>query len=215
MSFHLSNKLGESVEVPMSVANKLFIMVANVNSIAAISGNPPQFDDTLELSSAAPEDSVPLTEDAEEGQNKSPNEGDMPLQLSNLDYSKEVLEKVVHYAMLPDDQRTANIPKPLIMPLKLLVQAHELDLVREAEEKQFLVQLLDIASYLRFEQLVALCAAYISERIGEIARGAPDIMTGSERIREFLHMDNEWTPEEMEHLRREMEYVKQVDPRIY
>lgn len=40
-------------------------------------------------------------------------------------------------------------------------------------------------------------------------------MTGAQRIRDFLHMENEWTEEEMGHLRKEMEYAKSVDPNVY
>ncbi|CCW66711.1 unnamed protein product [Phytomonas sp. Hart1] len=215
MSLHLSNQVGESVEVPISVARNLFKIVANVDSFASTARKLPRSNYAPDLGPEVQAVSVKPINEKEEEDDKNPNNDNVPLHFSNLDYSKEVLEAVAQYAVLPHNRRTAIIPKPLNVPLSRIVQENELDFVKVAEKSGFLIQLLDVASCLGFEELMQLCAAYISERVHEIALAGPDIMTAAERTREFLRIHNEWTPEEIEHLHREMEYARQVDPSVY
>ncbi|CBZ24273.1 conserved hypothetical protein [Leishmania mexicana MHOM/GT/2001/U1103] len=190
--FRISNVSGYSVEIPLATAKELLGML-NMDQVfrAARAGA----DDTDES-------------DVDDGDTE-------PVKAEGMDYAKEVLDVVRAYALLPSDERTSNIPRPLTQDLRSVVYAGEMELVEEAEREDYLVDLLNCALFLRFAQLSALCAAYMAVRIDEIAKAAPDIMEGAERIRKFLHMQNEWTEEEMGHLRREMEYAKSVDPNVY
>lgn len=214
MSLFLENQLHERVELPEAIAKKLFKTVAETEDIVNVAagergnnsgggggGNGVAVGDRADL------------EDVEDDEDEE--EEVVPLKLSDLEYDKATLEATVYYAMLPDKQRTVTIQKPLPRPLAEVVYPWELEFMRKAEREGYHVQLLDIASYLKFEQLLNLCAAYLSVRLDEIARSAPTIMDGAERIRVFLQMENEWTEEEMVHLQKEMEYAKQVDPRVY
>ncbi|AYU76564.1 protein of unknown function - conserved [Leishmania donovani] len=190
--FRISNVSGYSVEMPLATAKELLGML-NMDQVfrAARAGT----DDTDES-------------DVDDGDTE-------PVKAEGTDYSKEVLDVVRAYALLPPDERTSSIPRPLTQDLRSVVYAGEMELVEKAEREDYLVDLLNCALFLRFSQLSALCAAYMAVRIDEIAKAAPDIMEGAERIRKFLHMQNEWTEEEMGHLRREMEYAKSVDPNVY
>ncbi|CAG9569733.1 conserved hypothetical protein [Leishmania major strain Friedlin] len=190
--FRISNVSGYSVEIPLATAKELLGML-NMDQVfrAARAG----------------------TDDTDES---GVDDGDTePVKAEGMDYGKEVLDVVRAYALLPPDKRTSSIPRPLTQDLRSVVYAGEMELVEKAEREDYLVDLLNCALFLRFSQLSALCAAYMAVRIDEIAKAAPDIMEGAERIRKFLHMQNEWTEEEMGHLRREMEYAKSVDPNVY
>ncbi|GET86376.1 hypothetical protein, conserved [Leishmania tarentolae] len=190
--FRLSNISGHTVEIPLATAKELLGML-NMDQVfrAAQAGT----DDTDES-------------DMDDSDTE-------PVKAEGMDYCKEVLDVVRAYALLPPDERTTSIPRPLTQDLRTVVYANEMELVEKAEREDYLVDLLNCALFLRFAQLSALCAAYMAVRIDEIAKAAPDIMEGAERIRKFLHMQNEWTEEEMGHLRREMEYAKSVDPNVY
>ncbi|AIN96032.1 hypothetical protein LPMP_091170 [Leishmania panamensis] len=191
--FRITNVSGYSVEIPLATAKELLGMLDMDQVFRAARAGA---DDTDESADADDYDAEPL-------------------KAEGMEYSKEVLDVVRSYALLPSDERTNNIPRPLTQDLRSVVHAGEMELVEKAEREDYLVDLLNCALFLRFSQLSALCAAYIAVRIDEIAKAAPDIMEGAERIRKFLHMQNEWTEEEMGHLRREMEYAKSVDPNVY
>lgn len=144
-----------------------------------------------------------------------PVEEDEQVKIDTFTCSKKVLEVVKEYAELPATKRTKQVNKPVKGDYGAYVNAHELRMVRDAERDDYLVDLLDVAITLGFAALRDVCAGYCSLRIREIAMAAPDIMEGAERIRKFLHMENEWTDEEMVHLRKEMEMLKSLDSSIY
>ncbi|CCW66710.1 unnamed protein product [Phytomonas sp. Hart1] len=200
----LSNTAGDSVVVPEEVARRLFNKFRAADAFLHAARPPSPDSHSLSESSGEAEEATPAL----------PQE-DEPLRVGQLNASLEVLQVVATYATLPNDQRTADIPKPMIRSYAESVKPHELDMVRKAEEQNYLVQLLDVALALRFEQLIAVCAAYMNERIHEISKGSPDIMTGAERVREFMHVENTWTTEEMEHLSKEMALAKKIDPHAY
>jgi hypothetical protein len=199
--FHISNRNGHVVAVPLEAAKELF-GILNMNDFFNTAKQDKEPGDEEEMDQASHSSTE---DDAEQG----------PLKTENLEYANKVLDVVRDYAMLPASDRTSEISRPLAMPLSHCVKPGEMELVREAESQDYLVELLNCAMFLRFRQLTSLCAAYMAVRIDEIAKEAPDIMTGAERIRNFMHMENEWTEEEMGHLRAEMEYAKQVDPHVY
>lgn len=87
--------------------------------------------------------------------------------------------------------------------------------LERANAENWLISLYDTAFLIGFDRLKDLCAAFLSFKIDHIAMTSETPMTGAERIREFLHMKNDWTDEEMEHLRKEMELAVQADPRAY
>ncbi|KPA77664.1 hypothetical protein ABB37_07010 [Leptomonas pyrrhocoris] len=191
--FCIGNRNKHVVRVPIAIANELF-GILNMDAVFDI---VKQIHGDME---AGDEDQA---EDAEE------------LKVEDLEYSDRVLDVVQEYALLPPIDRTSNIPRPLTQDLKSVVSAAAMDLVTAAEKNDYLVDLLNCSMFLRCDQLTALCAAYMAMRIDEIAKGAPDIMAGAQRIRDFMHMENEWTPEEMVYLREEMNYAKSVDPNVY
>lgn len=205
-SVYLVNKKGERVAVPEETARRLFQTFAMAEAV--VSDMAPAANSSSAPSADAENDAPFLAE----GDNLDEDEA---IRFDELDHELPVLEAVARYAMLPDNMRTASIPKPMVSTLAQCVMPHEMELVQAAEDGDYLVPLIDLASHLRFEQLLALCSAYASTRIEEIARAAPDIMTGAEEVRKFLHMENDWTEEEMRHLKTEMEYAKQVDPNTY
>ncbi|KAG5510632.1 hypothetical protein JKF63_06930 [Porcisia hertigi] len=191
--FLMSNVSGHSVEIPLDTAKDL-LGILNMDQIfRSARAGADDADDSVEEDDS----------DAE------------PVKLEGTEYGNEVLDVVRAYAMLPPDKRTTSIPRPLMQELRTVVYPDEMELVKKAEKEDYLVDLLNCALFLRFSQLSSLCAAYMAVRINDIAQAAPDIMEGAERIRKFLHMQNEWTEEEMVHLRREMEYAKSVDPNVY
>ncbi|KAG5486102.1 hypothetical protein LSCM4_06810 [Leishmania orientalis] len=191
--FRMSNVSGYSVEIPLAKAKELLGML--------------NMDQVFRAARAGADDADEPA-DADDGDAE-------PVKAEGMEYCKEVLDVVRAYALLSSDERTSSIPRPLTQDLRSVVYAGEMELVEKAEKEDYLVDLLNCALFLRFSQLSALCAAYMAVRIDEIAKAAPDIMEGAERIRKFLHMQNEWTEEEMGHLRREMEYAKSVDPNVY
>lgn len=198
--FRISNRNGHAVEMPLATAKELLGML--------------NMDHVFSAANAGAEDA---DADAEHASHSSADEDadSEPLKAEDLEYPDMVLDVVRDYALLPKGERTDTIPRPLTQDIKSVVTADEMALVTAAEKGDYLVDLLNCAMFLRFSQLTALCAAYMAVRIDEIAKAAPDIMTGAQRIRDFLHMENEWTEEEMGHLRKEMEYAKSVDPNVY
>lgn len=209
---YLVNTNGERVEIAEEIAHRLFGTIANTETIVNVADSSR----AEQVNGGAPED---VSDGSGTDDNGIPEflEDDQSnvIQLTDLSYSLTVLQVAVAYAELPEENRTADIPCPLIRPLQHLVKEHEMQLLNVAEAEKYLVELLDLAAYLKFKELQALCAAYISTRIDEIAKAAPNIMEGAQRIRDYLGMENEWTDEEMEHLRKEMEYCKLVDPSVY
>lgn len=195
-TFHISNSSGYRVEIPLVRAKELLGILDMRQLFNAAEAGADDADEPV----------PPVDVDDAEAE---------PVKAEGLDYGKEVLDVVREYAMRATSERTANIPRPLTQELKSVINADEMDLVKKAEAGNYLVDLLNCALFLQFSQLSALCAAYMAVRIEEIAKAAPDIMEGAERIRQFMHMENEWTEEEMGHLRREMEYAKSVDPNVY
>lgn len=200
MTFFLENKDKERVQLPEERAIRFFGLVAETDAIAGMGRTSGGEDDV---------------EDVEDGEEGLAAESAVQLGLASLEYDRATLEATVAYAMREDADRTASIPRPMPRPLTELILPSEMAFMAAAEQRGCHVQLLDIAAYLKFDHLLSLCSAYMAARIEEIARAAGSIMEGAETIREFLRMHNEWTPEEMEHLRKEMEYAKLVDPRVY
>ncbi|CAD2220442.1 hypothetical protein AGDE_07133 [Angomonas deanei] len=88
-------------------------------------------------------------------------------------------------------------------------------LLKRADDANQLPEMMEAVNDLEIENVQALLAAYIACRIDEISRAAPDIMSGAELLRTFLKIKNDWTEEEMGHLRKEMEYAKKMDPSVY
>lgn len=196
--FRISNRSGYGVDIPLATAKELLGMLDMEHVFSAANAGAEDADEAHASHSSA-DDEV----------------DDEPLKAEDLEYPNMVLDVVRGYALLPKGERTDNIPRPLTQDIRSVVTADEMALVQAAEKGDYLVDLLNCAMFLRFAQLTALCAAYMAVRIDEIAKAAPDIMTGAQRIRDFLHMENEWTEEEMGHLRKEMEYAKSVDPNVY
>lgn len=199
----LGNKSGDSVELPEETAKALFGLLKDVNEVVKTANKGDAAD----------------VEDVEEGEAMPPLPGegvqDENLSLDSLDCPKVALEVIRDYALLPEDKRTADIPKPLERPIESVVTEGEMALLEKAASEKYLTPLLETALYLHFDQLATLCAAYAYQRIEKIAKEAPDIMEGAERIRQFLNVPNEWTEEEMGHLRKEMEFAKELDPNAY
>ncbi|KEG08348.1 hypothetical protein DQ04_07401030 [Trypanosoma grayi] len=131
-----------------------------------------------------------------------------------LDFPAAVVQGVVAYLVNPD-RRVAEIPKPLTAPVDHFAKAWEMDFARDMERCDLLLPLLECSCYLRIDALHGLLAAFVAQRIEEISKAAPSIMEGAERVRQYLHLANEWTPEEMTHLEEEMRYAKEVDPGAY
>ncbi|KPI83443.1 hypothetical protein ABL78_7513 [Leptomonas seymouri] len=200
--FRISNRAKHAVEVPLETAKELF-GILNMDAVFNAAKHDNDNDKDAVEEDQASHSSAENAADTE------------PLKAEDLEYSDKVLDVVCHYAMLPRSDRTESIPRPLTQDLKRVVTAEEMELVTTAEKNDYLVDLLNCAMFLRFQQLTALCAAYMAMRIEEISKAAPDIMTGAQRIRDFMHMENEWTEEEMVHLKAEMDYAKSVDPNVY
>ncbi|RNF17080.1 uncharacterized protein Tco025E_05066 [Trypanosoma conorhini] len=131
-----------------------------------------------------------------------------------LDYTERVVKFVVEYLQKPE-KRSVEIPKPLTASLGNFVDAWEMTLAREIERHKLLIQVLECSSYLRIGELHNLLAAFVAERIHDISRAAPSIMEGAERLRQYLQLENEWTPEEMVHLEEEMQYAAKANPGAY
>ncbi|RNF10907.1 hypothetical protein TraAM80_01291 [Trypanosoma rangeli] len=131
-----------------------------------------------------------------------------------LDYTELVVKFVVEYLQKPE-KRSVKIPRPLSASLSNFAAAWEMALVRKIEQHKLLIQVLECCSYLRIEELHDLLAAFVAERIQEISRAAPSIMEGAERLRQYLQLENEWTPEEMVCLEQEMQCAAKVDPGAY
>lgn len=89
------------------------------------------------------------------------------------------------------------------------------EIMGQANKEKWLISLYDTAFLIGFDGLKDLCAAYLSYEIDRIAMMSETPMVGAERIRDFLDMKNDWTDEEMEHLRKEMDVAVQADPRAY
>ncbi|CCD15205.1 unnamed protein product [Trypanosoma congolense IL3000] len=131
-----------------------------------------------------------------------------------LGFASEVVQAIAAY--LQQTNRIAvDVPKPLTVPLEQLVPAWEMEFVRNAERCELLLPLFECTCYLRITGLRNLLAAYVAQRVDEIAKEAPSIMEGAAKVRAYLQLENEWTAEEMEHLEEEMRYAKQVDPMAY
>ncbi|CCW64594.1 unnamed protein product [Phytomonas sp. EM1] len=205
----LSNVEGDSVVIPEEVARRLFNKFSVVDTFL-LAVRPPSRDSN---SSGGDGEGEETEETLSSGAGRLQEEE--PLRITQLHASREVLQVVAHYAMLPSDQRTENIPRPLKRCYAESVMPHELELVKQAEEMNYLRNLFEVAFDLRFEQLLALCGAYTNERIWEISRESPDIMTAAQRIREFLKIENTWSAEEMENLSKEMALAKKLDPHAY
>lgn len=217
----LKNKNGDTVEIDEAEATRLFTRLtamSNLTSVAGAAGAQNDSEAIIEVSSDDEDARIaPIAGGggggAGNGGNSQGSNSGSPIRLDSLIYSRATLEALKLYTGFA--HRTVSIPKPLVSELSQCVTPEEMQLVTAAEQEDYLVELLDLASLLLCEPLTALCAAYMSERINEIARTAPDIMTGAASIRQFLHMENEWTGEEMECLKKEMEYAKMVDPNVY
>lgn len=95
------------------------------------------------------------------------------------------------------------------------ISSNDKQLMEDVQKKDMLIPLYDTAFLLGFNALKDICAAFLSFRIDRIASRAPDPLTGAAEIRDFLHMANEWTDEEMDHLRKEMKLTLAVDPSAY
>lgn len=200
--FNISNCNKHVVTVPLSTAKELF-GILNMEAVFKVAKPEGDGEADGEMDQAS--------HNSEEQEDADPE----PLKAENLEYSDKVLDVVRDYALLPASACTECIPRPLTKDLQSVVSTDEIQIVTEAEKADYLVDLLNCAMFLRFKRLTALCAAYMAMRIDQIAKGAPDIMTGAERIRAFMHMENEWTEEEMVHLKAEMDYAKSVDPNVY
>ncbi|ESS65794.1 hypothetical protein TcG_10145 [Trypanosoma cruzi] len=131
-----------------------------------------------------------------------------------LDYPELVVKYVSEYLM-NTDRRLVDIPKPLTAPVSHFAKAWEMVLVRDIEKHQLLIPVLECSTYLRIDVLHDLLAAFLAERIQEISKAAPSIMEGAESLRQYLQLENEWTPEEMVHLEEEMRYAKEMNPGAY
>jgi len=202
--FQLINTTGDSVDVDFKVARELFGIVVSAGNVLAQGEKTFTNDETPAAEEA--EETVAEEADADEAE---------AVKIDTLTCNKKTLEVIKEYAEMPASKRTKTLPKPIDGEFGSHVMAHELKMVKDAEKDGYLVDLLDAAIQLRFSALSDMCAGYCSVRIRQIAQAAPDIMTGAERIREFLHMENEWTPEETEHLRKEMEMLKSLDSSVY
>ncbi|KAH9586350.1 SKP1 component [Trypanosoma melophagium] len=140
------------------------------------------------------------------------NQAEMPL--INLDFPAAVVKGIATY-LLHTDRRSEEIPKPLTVPLQSCVKNWEMEFVKEMERSGCMMSLLECSCYLRVHALQSLLSAYVAQRIREVAMAAPSIMEGAEDVRRLLHIENEWTQEEMVHLEREMRYAKEIDPNVY
>lgn len=135
-----------------------------------------------------------------------------PLNLDSLQCCKACLVEVKAYAMLPRSQRSPEIPRPINAPLEDIVTKFELDLVLRATKGKYITPLTELAILLQFEELSNLCSAFIYETIEKISKESPDTMVGSERIRAFMNIPNDWTEEESLHLGMERDLAKELDP---
>ncbi|EPY30956.1 hypothetical protein STCU_00637 [Strigomonas culicis] len=125
------------------------------------------------------------------------------------------LDALVAFIALPEKSRTVNIPKPLRDPLKNIVADDVYKWLTGSETKKVHVDVLNLAVYLKYDEMSCAAAAYVAERLDEVAKQAPDIMTGAEHIRNYLNLKNEWSEEEMKHLAKEMAYAKEVNSSAY
>ncbi|CAD2220443.1 hypothetical protein AGDE_00775 [Angomonas deanei] len=199
----LENDKGEGVEIPIQYARDCYQLVREVESLVQPYPNGEEGSGSIPALDPSP---------SEETENN--NNNNSPLRIDGLLCDKTTLELVKQYT-LSYPNLTTDLPQPLLCPLHVLAQPHEMELLRRAERSAVHVQLLDIASYLKFDPLVQLTSAYISIRINEIARHAENIMVGAEQVRHFLQMVNEWTEEEMKCLEKEMAYALEVDPNAF
>lgn len=131
-----------------------------------------------------------------------------------LDFSASVVQAVANYLENPN-RRLVEIPIPLTASVEHFVKPWEMEFVRDIEKRVLLLPLLECATYLRIDALQSLLSAYLAQRICEISKSAPCIMEGAEQLRQYLHLENEWTPEERVQLGEEMQYVKILDPSAY
>lgn len=217
--FILRNMEGHTTEIPLEAAKKYFRTLTDVDAAIATAGNADAPSGVKQNGSTTLE--VPIAmedvEDPEDGVavNGSEEDEDTHLKLEDLNYPAAVLDAILEYTVMLTENRVSPIPKPLTDPIHMTLKPQQLGMVERAEENNYLVELIDCASVLKFEEMIALCAAYMSSRICEISKRGPNIMAAAENIRKFLHMANDWTPEEMEHLRKEMEYAKSFNPDVY
>lgn len=105
-------------------------------------------------------------------------------------------------------------PRPLTLTFDLLTPTDH-KLLQRANDAGVLILLYDATFLLGFSTLKDVCAVYLSHLIDNIAVKAANPLEGAEEIRKLLHMPNEWTEEEMNHLRKEMELAIEVDPKAY
>lgn len=221
-TIELKNRNDDFVTLDKEVATKLFVRLQKVDKVINAAEQGEDVEDkeddeegVIEVPRAGPGARPPMSAAPPLGMPGRTPEPTGPLQLDNLDCSKEVLEALCAYSKLPAADRTTSIPKPINAPLVHIVKPHEMEMLEAAQKGKYITPLTELAIYLQFEELSNLCAAYIYQSIEKIAKDAKDIMAGAEEIRQWMNIPNEWTEEEMGHLRKEMELAKQLDPNAY
>jgi hypothetical protein len=79
--------------------------------------------------------------------------------------------------------------------------------VANEESHEKAIVLTNLAVRLDIESLRDFLCAWCSAQVTMLSEGV-NLMDGAERIRSFFNIPNEWTDEEMGHLRLEMEYYE-------
>jgi S-phase kinase-associated protein 1 len=145
-----------------------------------------------------------------------------PIKVEGVEVNQDLLDKLLKYMDLAKQDSPTVFCSPLNGDIDALAKAWEkafisTDLLVNGDVFQHndLIRLLNLAHYLKYEPLEHLLAAWCAsmcERITKEAFTSSEVKLGrkhlqaAEDIRRFFNVVSDWTPEEEEKMRAELEF---------
>lgn len=122
------------------------------------------------------------------------------------------------YLLYFSDKTPTQFPKPLPDEIEKFASEFEKEfLIKQLGNRTTdndnleLLTLYQCAQFLQMHDLVTLIAGWIASRIMGICKKYRDCMVAGEKIRDLLHLPDDWTPEEKNQLRLETAWPDDED----
>eukprot|EP01062_Namystynia_karyoxenos_P030867 TRINITY_DN22966_c0_g1_i1.p2 TRINITY_DN22966_c0_g1~~TRINITY_DN22966_c0_g1_i1.p2 ORF type:complete len:170 (+),score=72.99 TRINITY_DN22966_c0_g1_i1:88-597(+) len=124
---------------------------------------------------------------------EQPDEGGETVEIPVTNVNAHVLEKIIEYMTEHHNNRAPELERPLKQNLFEILQPWDAKFIQPHNE-QFVFELIMGANFLNVRDLLELACARVAEWVKE---------KSVEEIREMFGLENDFTPEEEERLRKE------------